>query len=152
MHAQFKKTIALVGLVAALGFVVGPVFAEEIEVKMLNKGEKGTMVFEPDFIQAQIGDTIKFIPTDKGHNVESIKGFLPEGVEKFKSKFNAEYVLTVEQDGLYGVKCTPHYTMGMVAMIAVGDAVNLEDAQAVKQKGKAKKAFEDIFAQLEAAE
>ncbi|MCF4099956.1 pseudoazurin [Maritalea sp. P4.10X] len=129
--------------------VLSPAMAEEFEVKMLNKGEKGTMVFEPDFIAAQPGDTIKFVPTDKGHNVESIEGMLPAGVEEFKSKFNVEYVLTVEEEGVYGVKCTPHYTMGMVALIAVGELGNLEEAQAVKHKGKSKKVFADLFEQVQ---
>ena len=121
--------------------------AAEIEVKMLNKGEKGAMVFEPDLIRAAPGDTIKFVPTDKGHNVEAIKGMLPEGVESFKSKMNQEFVLTIEKDGVYGVKCPPHYGMGMVALIVAGEAANLEEARAAKQSGKAKKAFEDLFAQ-----
>ena len=121
--------------------------AAEIEVKMLNKGEKGAMVFEPDLIRAAPGDTIKFVPTDKGHNVEAIKGMLPEGVESFKSKMNQEFVLTIEKDGVYGVKCPPHYGMGMVALIVAGEAANLEEAKAAKQSGKAKKAFEDLFAQ-----
>ena len=121
--------------------------AAEIEVKMLNKGEKGAMVFEPDLIRAAPGDTIKFVPTDKGHNAESIKGMLPEGVESFKSKMNQEFVLTIEKDGVYGVKCPPHYGMGMVALIVAGEAANLEEARAAKQSGKAKKAFEDLFAQ-----
>ena len=50
--------------------------AAEFEVKMLNKGAKGAMVFEPDFIKAAVGDTIKFVIVDKGHNAESIKGML----------------------------------------------------------------------------
>jgi pseudoazurin len=124
--------------------------AAEFEVKMLNKGEKGGMVFQPDFVKAAPGDTIKFVPTDKGHNVESIKGMIPEGVEKFKSKFNKEYVLTVEKDGIYGVKCSPHYGMGMVALISVGEPVNEEEAKAVKQRGKAKKRFKGIFVEYEA--
>lgn len=118
---------------------------------MLNKGEKGGMVFQPDFIKAAPGDTIKFVPTDKGHNVESIKGMLPENVEKFNSKFNQEFVLTVSKDGLYGVKCTPHYGMGMVALIAVGDPTNEEDALAVKQPGKAKERFAAIFDEYNAS-
>ena len=95
---------------------------------MLNKGEKGAMVFEPDFIKAMPGDTVRFIPTSKGHNVESIKGMLPEGVTKFKSKFNKEYVLMLENNGLYGIKCSPHYSMGMVALISVGEPTNEADA------------------------
>lgn len=149
MKNGFKKVIAVFGLVAATGMVLSPALAEEFEVKMLNKGEKGTMVFEPDFIAAQPGDTIKFLPTDKGHNVASIKGFLPAGVEEFKSAFNKEYVLTVDAEGLYGLKCTPHYAMGMVALISVGEPVNLEEAKAVKPKGKAKKVFKELFEQVQ---
>jgi len=141
----------LIATLAAAGMIGGFAQAAEIEVHMLNKGEKGGMVFEPDFIQAAPGDTVKFLPTDKGHNAESIKGMLPDGVEKFKSKINQEFVLTVEKDGLYGVKCTPHYGLGMVALIAVGDPVNEEAARAVKQKGKAKARFADIFAAYDAS-
>jgi len=48
------------------------------------------------------------------------------------------------------VKCLPHYGMGMVALIQVGDAVNIEAAKAVKHQGKAKKAFEELFTQAAA--
>lgn len=123
--------------------------AETFEVKMLNKGEAGAMVFEPAYVKAMPGDVIHFIATDKGHNVESIKGMLPEGSESFKSKFNVDYELTVDAEGLYGIKCTPHYGMGMVALIQVGDAVNLEAAQGVKQRGKSKGRFEDLFARVQ---
>lgn len=137
---------ALVGGVLAM-----PASAAEISVQMLNKGEKGGMVFQPDFVKAMPGDTIKFVSVDKGHNVEAIKGMLPEGVEPFKSKINEDFVLTVEKEGLYGVKCTPHYGMGMVAMIAVGNSANEVEAKAVKQTGKAKQRFAEIFAAFEAA-
>tara|TARA_R110002126_G_scaffold291741_2_gene456368 strand:+ start:39471 stop:39935 length:465 start_codon:yes stop_codon:yes gene_type:complete len=125
--------------------------AADIEVLMLNKGEKGGMVFQPDLIMAAPGDVITFVATDKGHNVESIDGMLPDGVEEFKSKMNKDFVLTVEKDGVYGVKCTPHYGMGMIALISVGEPTNIEAARAVKQKGKAKSRFQDVFAEYDAA-
>ncbi|WP_298919174.1 pseudoazurin [uncultured Roseobacter sp.] len=121
------------------------VTAETIEVKMLNKGAEGTMVFEPAYVAAQPGDIIHFISTDKGHNAESIDGMLPDGVEAFKSKLGADFELTVEAEGLYGIKCTPHYALGMVALIQVGEAVNLEAAKGVKQRGKAAKRFDPLF-------
>lgn len=149
MKNGFKKVIAIVGLVAATGLVLSPALAEEFEVQMLNKGEKGTMVFVPDYIEAQPGDTIKFIPTDKGHNVQGLEGMLPEGVEPFKTKFNVEYVMTVDKEGVYGVVCTPHYAMGMVALIKVGEPGNLETAKEVKHKGKAKKVFAELLEQVQ---
>lgn len=123
-------------------------YAENFDIKMLNKGAEGAMVFEPAFVKAAVGDTITFLSTDKGHNVEDIKGMLPEGVEAFKSAMGEDYVLTLTAEGLYGVKCTPHYSMGMVALIQAGAAVNLDAAAAVTQKGKAKTRFEPLFAQV----
>ena len=145
-----KKIVALFALGAAAAFA-GSAGAAEIEVKMLNKGEKGTMVFEPDFVSAAPGDTIRFVPADKGHNVEAIKGMIPEGVEAFKSKFNEELTVTLDAEGVYGVKCTPHYVMGMVALIEVGEPVNLEEAKVVKHTGKAKAAFAELFGQAVAS-
>ena len=125
--------------------------AEEHVIQMLNKGEKGAMVFQPDLVQAAPGDTIKFVPTDKSHNAETIKGMVPEGAEGFKSKMNQELSVTLDQEGVYGVKCAPHYGMGMVALIVVGQPVNADDAKAVKQTGKAKAAFAELLGQAVAA-
>jgi len=133
---------------AVLMLFAGMAGAETIEVKMLNKGEAGTMVFEPAFIAAMPGDTITFLATDKGHNAETIKGMLPEGAEKFKSALGKEFSITLNEEGIYGIKCSPHYGLGMVALIQVGEATNLEDAAAVKQKGKAKKRFPGLFDQV----
>ena len=86
-------------LAGALTLAAGAGWAETHEVKMLNKGEAGAMVFEPAYVKAAPGDVVKFIPTDKGHNVESIEGMLPEGVEGFKTKNNEEFELTVDAEG-----------------------------------------------------
>jgi len=131
---------------------VSTVQAAEIEVQMLNRGEKGMMVFEPNLVVAQKGDTVRFIPTDKGHNVQSIKNMLPEGVSKFKSAFNEEFVLQLDEDGFYGVKCSPHYPMGMVALIKVGDPNNGEKAQGAKNPPKARKLFKQLFDQANKAQ
>lgn len=144
---KFATLLAAPALVLALA---GAGFAAEHEVHMLNKGEAGVMVFEPAFVRAEPGDTIRFIPTDKSHNVESIADILPEGVEAFKSKINDEFTLTVNEIGLYGVKCTPHFAMGMVALIQVGDApANLEAAQTAKMPKKARERLDAEIAQVQ---
>ena len=142
---MFPKLIAA-SLAAML--MAPAAFAENFDVMMLNKGTDGAMVFEPAFVQAAVGDTVTFISTDKGHNAEGIDGMLPEGVEEFKSKMGEEYVLTLTAEGLYGVKCTPHYQMGMVALIQAGAPVNQEALAAVVLKGKAKTRFEPLLAQI----
>jgi pseudoazurin len=145
-----KSSIYAAAAVAVLAFTGGAA-AEEHVIEMLNKGEKGAMVFQPSLVHAAPGDTVKFVPTDKSHNVESIKGMIPEGAESFKSKMNEEITVTFDKDGVYGVKCAPHYGMGMVALIVVGQPVNADEAKAVKQTGKAKAAFSELFGQAVAA-
>ena len=145
-----KASIYAAAMLSLLAFAGGAA-AEEHVVQMLNKGDKGAMVFQPDFIKAAPGDTIKFVPTDKSHNAETIKGMIPEGAESFKSKMNEEFSVTLDKEGVYGVKCAPHYGMGMVAMIVVGQPVNADEAKAIKQTGKAKAVFADLFGQTLAA-
>ncbi len=144
-----NRIIAALALGTAVAFA-GVAGAAEHEVLMLNKGAKGAMVFEPDFVVAAPGDTVRFVPTDKGHNVETIKGMLPGGADAFKSKFNEEFTVTLGTEGVYGVKCAPHYAMGMVALIKVGEPGNVEEAMAVKQTGKAKAVFAGLFGELAA--
>lgn len=140
--------IKSIAICAVLALTTGFASAAEFEVKMLNKGAAGAMVFEPAFVAAQPGDVINFVSVDKGHNIESIAGMLPDGVEPFKGGMSKDFSMTVTVEGLYGVKCTPHFGMGMVGLVQVGAPVNLEAAKAVPQKGKAAKRFEEIFAQV----
>lgn len=140
------RTIA--ALLAATALFAGAAQAATHEVKMLNRGEAGAMVFEPAFIKAEPGDEIVFLSTDKGHNAESIAGMLPAGVEAFKSRLGDDFTLTVTEEGVYGIKCTPHYAMGMVALIEVGGPANVDEAQAVSHPGKANAVFDGLFGEL----
>ena len=122
--------------------------AAEHEVKMLNKGAEGIMVFEPNVVKIAPGDSVHFVAADKGHNVESIDGMIPEGATPFKGEMNKDVTVTLDKPGVYGFKCKPHYTMGMVGLIVVGEPVNKTAAAAVEQTGKAKKKFEDLLGQI----
>jgi len=115
---MFRKLPAIAALGIALS---GAAWAETHEVNMLNKGADGAMVFEPAALQVAIGDTVKFLAATKGHNAETVKGMIPDGAEGFVGKINQEIEVTFDIAGLYGVKCKPHYAMGMVMVIAVGD-------------------------------
>ena len=139
-----------VSLAAALLAIALPAGAAEFEVKMLNKGAEGAMVFEPSLLKIAPGDSVKFLAADKMHNAESIAGMLPEGAKKFAGKMNEDITVTFEQPGLYGIKCLPHYGMGMVAMIVVGTPTNEEQAKAVTHPGRAKQIFAGLFTRLEA--
>jgi len=124
--------------------------AAEHEVKMLNKGADGqAMVFEPAFLQIEVGDTVTFVPTDKGHNAEVIKGLLPEGGTEFKGKINEEISVTFDVAGAYGYKCLPHFGMGMVGLIVVGDdPANLAAIEDAKGPPKAQAKFDELAAMV----
>lgn len=122
-------------------------FAETFEVQMLNKGSDGArMVFEPAFLQVAPGDTVKFLASDKGHNAEVSKGMHPEGAEAFKGKINEEIGVTLDVEGVYGVICKPHFAMGMVMTIAVGDVQAPEGFLEGRVPRKAKERFEEQLA------
>ncbi len=125
--------------------IVAPSVAAEVEVKMLNKGAEGLMVFEPSLVKIAPGDTVHFVPTDKGHNVLSIDGMIPADAQPFQSKPGEEITVAFDKPGVYGYECKPHYGMGMVGLVVVGDPVNLAEAGAVKHKGKAQKKFEQLL-------
>lgn len=135
------RTLAIgLGLAAVLGTAS---FAETFDVQMLNKGSDGErMVFEPAFIQAAPGDTIRFVATDKGHNAEVNKGMLPKGADAFSGKINEEYEVILDVEGVYGVICKPHYAMGMVMTIAVGEVDADDSFLEGRVPRKAKERFE----------
>lgn len=139
------KQIAAVGALLMMLGAAGTAFAGEVEVKMLNKGTEGVMVFEPSFVQIQPGDAVKFVAADKGHNAESIEAMSPEGATSFAGKVNEEPSIVFDKPGVYGVKCKPHYAMGMVVLIVVGQPDNIEKAKAVSHPGKAKQTFAKLF-------
>jgi pseudoazurin len=124
--------------------------ATDYQVQMLNKGsDGGHMVFEPALTQVQPGDTVTFVATDKGHNAETIPGALPEGAEAFKGQINKDITVTFTVPGAYGVRCAPHFGMGMVALVVVGGApTNLDAFKAVKMPPKATEKFETLYSQI----
>ncbi|OIQ44226.1 MAG: pseudoazurin [Roseobacter sp. MedPE-SW] len=94
--------------------------SETYEVQMLNRNANGSMVYDPPYLNIQAGDSIKFVATRPGHNAASIKGMIPDGATAIKGRLNEEITVTLNVEGLYGIKCTPHFDMGMVMLIEVG--------------------------------
>ena len=117
---------------------------------MLNTNGKGKfMLFEPQFIKAKVGDTVKFVPTTKGHNAEMIPGLWPEGAGEFVGDMNQEATITIEKPGIYGIKCKPHYPMGMIAFIVAGDELpNKDQLESYKPAGTAQKRYDELKAQV----
>ena len=139
------KIKIILSFVAYLLFSSFAIAADQT-VEMLNRLNKESMVFEPKIVRVNVGDTVLWKATDKGHNVEFIKKGVPEGVDKFKSKYNkdTEYKFTIP--GIYTYWCTPHKSMGMIALVIVGDNLsNLDQVKSVRVFGKSKRKLEEIL-------
>ena len=120
--------IILVGILCGMLVQCNMATAESMTIEMLNKKGKEKMLYSENIARIDVGDTITWVPTSKGHNVQFVS--VPDGVEKIKSKMNDEVSFTFEQEGVYLYLCTPHATMGMIGVVVVGDSdVNLAEAK-----------------------
>jgi pseudoazurin len=127
------------------------VLAAEHEVQMLNQGPDGQRNwFEPAVVRAQPGDTIRFVATDKGHNSAAV--VVPDGAEEWKGKLSQDVAVTLDVSGLYSYKCTPHFGLGMVGLVAVGDfSSNLEAVRSARYPGKAREVMAELLKQVQAS-
>ena len=71
-------------------FISTTAFAESHTIEMLNKSGNEMMVYSKKIVKVNVGDTVSWKATTKGHNVEFIRNGTPEGVGKFKSKMNVD--------------------------------------------------------------
>ena len=79
-----------------------------------------------------VGDTIEWLPKNKGHNVEFLvvpdMDALPNN-----SKINEFHSILFKTPGVYLYGCTPHLNMGMLGLIVVdNDFHNLEKVNEVE--------------------
>ena len=138
---KLLTTVALLGVMSC-----SPALAADTTVEMLNKRDDGAkMVYSEDITRIDVGDTVTWVPTSKGHNVEFIAG--PDGWNApKKSKNNKEVSITFDMPGVYLYQCSPHKSMGMIALVVVGEGTN--DVSDAKVRGKSKKKLKALLADL----
>lgn len=126
-----RHTLLLAG--AGAGLLAAPrLFAGTImQVQALNRHPdeaRRAMVFHPAIIRIEPGDSVEFVMTDRGHNVESFPEMLPEGAAPFRSGIGEELSVRFDTAGTYGHFCRPHRGMGMIGFVLVGDFTGNLDA------------------------
>jgi pseudoazurin len=143
---MFRVIATAVVLATVFG---GTAMAETFEVQMLNKNDGQTMVFAPDHLRIAPGDTVKFVPTDRGHNAATVKDRIPDGAKPFAGKISKEIDVTFDTEGFYAIECKPHFAMGMVMTIVVGDATSAPQGFLEgRVPPKAKARFEEQLSKL----
>ncbi len=146
---MLKNNLVKFTILISLFLFPSNLMAAEETIEMLNKLGKESMVYSKKIVRVDIGDTVFWKSTDAGHNVEFIKGGVPEGVEKFKTKFNKDAEYTFKVPGIYAYWCTPHKSMGMIGFVVVGnDKSNLEAIKKIKYYSRSKKIAPELISSL----
>jgi pseudoazurin len=123
--------------------------AQDYQVRMLSQGIDGMMQFDPQLLKIAPGDTVHFTATDQGHNVQSLDGMIPEGAKPFRGDIGQNLTVTFNVPGIYGYRCTPHGTLGMVGLLVVGKPVNEASAKTAAMPGAAGRVFAKLFQTLD---
>ena len=132
-------------------FISSQVLAADVTIEMLNKQGKERMVFSEKIVEIDVGETIFWKAKSRGHNVEFIiKGGVPDGVNKFKSRVSKDTQFTFKTPGIYAYWCTPHKGLGMIGFVVVGNNTNnLNNIKKIRYGGKSKKIFKKLLPILE---
>lgn len=142
------RKLVFLSIGSAALLAASPAFAADHVVRMLSSGPNGAMVFQPALTRVAPGDTVTFVPTHPTHNAESIAGMIPAGATAFKGRMNQPIRVTFSKAGVYGYKCAPHYGMGMVGVVVVGNgAANLAQARQASHPGRARQVMGTLLAQ-----
>ena len=139
----FRSVLALGALLACVSAPAAS--ASQFEVRMLNQGADGMMQFDPQLLKISPGDTVHFAATDKGHNVQSIDGMIPAGAKPFSGAIGQDLTVTFSAPGVYGYRCLPHGSLGMVGLVVVGNAANEAAAKSAALPGAAGRVFAKLF-------
>ena len=126
-----------------------PAFGADENIDMLNRLGKEINVYSKKIVNVDVGDTVNWKSVNPGHNVEFIKGGIPEGVEKFKSKFNKDTSYTFQNSWNIRLLVYTHKSMGMIGFVVVGnDKSNLDAIKKLKFYGRSTKIAKELINSL----
>ena len=144
-----NKFTLLFSLITLL-FLQNESISATYDVDMLNKRDDGEkMVYSTDVLHVNLNDTVTWLPTTKGHNVEFIEAPESADLPKKPSKVNKEFSYAFNEPGIYLYQCSPHKSMGMIALVVVdGNLSNIDDIASTRVVGKSKKKLKELLSSL----
>ena len=118
MGTRVLKTLFFIITVLTVAEVV---LAKTIQIEFTEDDS-----YSIEVVRIDIGDTIEWLPKNKGHNVEFLIGPKMNSLP-VKSKIDERHSVVFTIPGVYLYGCTPHANMGMLGLIIVGnDFHNIE--------------------------
>ena len=119
----------------ALLFTHNSAISATFDVDMLNKRDDGEkMVYSEDILYIDLNDTVNWLTTSPGHNVEFIGAPETADLPKKPSKVNKEFSYTFDVPGVYLYQCSPHAMMAMAGLVQVSDSSNKSEIETAIQK------------------
>ena len=92
MNKSYNRREVLTGTGVVMTAALAPNFlaaGNTFEVLMLNKdpdNPKKKMIFSPSLLKVSVGDTVSFLPEDKGHNSDCLLYTSPSPRDKRQSR------------------------------------------------------------------
>jgi len=80
--------------------------------------------YDPMVLQIEPGDEVKWVNMS-GHFNQFEANLIPEGAEPWTTQMGNDVSRTFDVEGVYVYKCPPHFAMGMVGAIIVGEPHNM---------------------------
>jgi plastocyanin len=99
-------------------FVVALMIAQKATAEAIQINVTQFDTFSVEVAHIEVGDSVMWIPTSKGHNIEFLGGpdmdNLPPG-----SVMDVSHTVRFDQPGIYLYGCKPHLNIGMLGLIVV---------------------------------
>ena len=124
---KMDNIMKLITLMISLLLISNLVNAQTIQIEFTEND-----TYSLEVAQINVGDTIEWLPINKGHNVEFLAGPDMNALPP-KSKLNSLHSVIFELPGVYLYQCTPHGNMGMLGLVVVeNDFHNLQNLNEIK--------------------
>ena len=120
------KNIVIPILAVAFYIIPRIALAEIVQIEFTENDS-----YSVEVARIKVGDSIEWLPTNEGHNVEFFAGPLVSSLPP-KSKIDERHIVVFSEPGVYLYGCTPHANMGMLGLVIVGnDLHNLESIKKI---------------------
>ena len=120
-------------IIKKLKFVVGGLMVAAMLAPAVQAAESHTITarstaYDPMVLKIEPGDTVNWVNMS-GHFNQFEQGLIPEGAEPWTTQMGNDVSRTFDVEGVYIYKCPPHFAMGMVGAIIVGEPSNMADVE-----------------------
>lgn len=103
--------------------------------------------YDPMVLKIAPGDQVNWVNMS-GHFNQFEEHLIPDGAETWTTQMGQDVSRTFDVEGVYIYKCPPHFAMGMVGAIIVGEPVNMAKVEE-NAKGMYKRAVMEAKKKIE---